>query len=430
MPAELFLAAAFFFCPLNRWLLIEGQFGVSWSDAFLAAAVLAYLPIAVGQKISLRIPAFLLISAVLLSVSCLCSFVLGAGGGSVVKFLKLLISFLLVPLAGMWIVSGRVDATQRLLWLWLAGASLSAFAAVLDKNGFSLFGWENPASRFGGRAAGITYHPNYVGFSSALLIPVAFYLMTAQRSVFLRLVCVGLIGLLTAALLASGSRGSVLALAAAVVVWMPNPLGQRFTARQVQAMTIGVIAILALSSVLLLFGEQMFGDTTSALSRIFRPLSDTEVSNSIRTEALEIGLNGFWSSPLFGVGYSDIRGVHIAVVQMLYCGGLLAFAAGALWWLGMLDQWQKLRRAMPSLTPEFAWLPRMFFSVALVVIVNNMTQPLLTDRNGFMCFGLMLGLLNVRLLPKAIRPADDAAPNPNLRRTPHPVIKLTSRNQL
>lgn len=393
--AEWLLAAVFFLCPLTNLLVIkgEGHFGVSWSDTFLVAAMVAYLPVAMTQGVSLRIPTFLLVSAALLCIASLGSYADGAGSASLVNFSKLLISFLILPVASMWITAGRRAPVLRMLWFWLAGAVLSAIVALLDKSGISFLGWENSARNFSGRAAGIAFHPNALGYACALLIPVSIYLAVISRRQVHKYFCIASLGLLIAALLASGSRGSVLAMSLGLLVWIPSPLALRITRGHAKGLVLLGVGLLTVTLMWLLFGEELLKEPTSALSRLLAQLDDTRRSNDQRTEALAYGLSEFWSAPVFGNGFTNIRRMHNAVVQMLYCGGVIAVAASSIWWLGLFNCWQQLHRHTHLFLRADTLLSKLFLSVALVVITNNLFQPLLTDRNGYILFGLMLGVV-------------------------------------
>lgn len=389
---EIFLAGAFFLCPANRWIVLPDQLAISWSDVFLFAAALASLIAMAGARLPFRVPLFIIISALLIGVSGLATAGNDADVSSLSNCVKLILSMSLVPVAAMWITRGRQQAIDRMLVFWLAGAVLSALVAVFGVYEVSFLGLRDPRDVISGRGSGLAYHPNSLGYASALLLFVTLYLYLTARVVFFRWLCLAGAVLLIWAIQTSGSRGAVLAVAIAALAWFPNPQHGRLTQRQLLILSVGFAGIVALGLYIFL-ADRPFADVNSALGRMFSKLGDSEQSNSARKEVLRIGYEGFLSSPFVGQGYADIRGVHNFAIQMLYCGGLIGFLGALLWWSGMTAHWLRFRRGVNAGESRSDYLlTRLILSVALVILVVTALQPLMTDRNGYMLFGMLLGL--------------------------------------
>ena len=128
--------------------------------------------------------------------------------------LEWLVALLVLP----WLVVSVVNCTGRpvypIAWAWMAGAALSAGVALSDFLGLSQIGPEvTGLSHFSGREAGLATHPNNLGFSCVMTVPVAIHLASKRH-----LLGVGCLALLVCGILLSGSRGSQLGLVLALVL--------------------------------------------------------------------------------------------------------------------------------------------------------------------------------------------------------------------
>lgn len=392
------LAIAFFLCPATTWLLIPGI--LSWSDVFLLAAVLVYIPGTVLRQEGLQIPTFALFSVGLLVIASMVSYTNHTNSLNPANCLKFVISLLVVPTSIMWCTRGKQDAIHRALWFWLIGTCLSALIAVLSKYGISVHGLQDESTVFGGRPSGLTYHANVLSYTCALLIPVAIYLAVTARTPLIRWICIGAIGLLSDGILVSGSRASILAVMASGLVWLPNPFKTKVHRSELIILAGGILVIAGIAFYILL-SDNPFEDSTNALSRLFGNLNESQRSNDARTRAARIAYDGFSGAPIFGQGFEHIRRAHNSSLQILHSGGIVSFGAVILWWAGMGRNWWRLHlNAMKRMAANEVMMLKMFLSIALVEIVNGAFEPLLTDRNGYIAFGLMLGLLfSPKLVP-------------------------------
>lgn len=384
------LAVAFLLCPATTWLLIPGV--LSWSDAFLLAAMLVYFPGISLQHEGLQIPAFILAAVSMLGIACLVSYISHTDPLNPINCMKLVVSMLLVPVSIMWCTRGRREAIHKALWFWLLGTCFSALIAVLYKYGVSVSGLQDKSTIFGGRPSGLTYHANVLAYTCALLIPVAIYLAVTARSALARTFCIAATGLLVDGVLVSGSRASVLAVIASGIVWLPNPFKAKVHRSELLILAGGVLAMIGFVFYMLL-SDNPFEDSSNALSRLLGNLDSSRQSNDARSNVARLAQEGFSAAPLFGQGFQYIRDAHNNSLQILQSGGLVSLIAVIVWWVGMAAHWWRLRiGAMRQAATEEVMMLKMFLSIALVEIVNGAFAPLLTDRNGYIAFGLMLGL--------------------------------------
>jgi hypothetical protein len=303
----------------------------------------------------------------------------------------------------MWCTGGRQKTVDRMLWFWLAGACLSALIGVLTKYGIPVFDLSDPYAVAIRRVSGLTYHPNVLAYSCALLIPVATYLAVTTSTLTQRWICIVAIVLLADAILVSGSRGSVLAVMIGMMVWLPNPYKKWIHRRELFVLVTGLISIIAIVFFLLL-SDKPFADSSNALSRLFGSVSNIQQSNDARRAASQFAYNGFSAAPIFGQGFDRILFAHNSGLQVLYSGGLVSFAGALIWWGGLGIFWWRLRQLASRYgTHQEVMLLQMFQSIALVAIVNGAVEPILTNRNGYIAFGLMLGLRYSPRLTQVIR---------------------------
>lgn len=385
------LAVGFFLCPASTWLLIPGV--LSWSDAFLLAAVLVYFSGTALQHKGLQIPICILLTVSLLLIACLGSYVNYSEDINPINCLKFVASLFLIPICVMWCTKGHRDLIDRALWFWLAGTCFSALVAVLSKYGFPVFGLQDKSTVFAGRPSGLTYHANVLSYTCALLIPVAIYLAITRKAAVPRYICIAAIALLIDGVLVSGSRAALIAVMASGLVWLPNFLKTRVHRSELIILGTGMLAIFC-TVLFILFSDDPFQDSTNALSRLFGGFNESQQSNDARTKAAHVAYLGFSEAPLFGQGFEHLRRSHNGVLAILHSSGIVGLAGMLIWWGGISFYWWQLRgQAMRRGYTADIMLCKMFLAVALVEIVNGAFEPLLTDRNGYISIGLMLGLL-------------------------------------
>ncbi|MGH8540009.1 MAG: O-antigen ligase family protein, partial [Stenotrophobium sp.] len=389
---EWLLGVAFFLCPATAWLLIPGT--LSWSDAFFLAAILLFLIHVALNRTSLQVPIFIFIAAAFFIIAGLASFINNTSPLNLINWLKFLISLFAIPVVIMWMTSEDRESIDRMLWFWMAGTCVSALVAILSKYGILVPFLYDKAADFAGRPGGLTFHPNSLSYTCALLVPVAIYLAVTVHAKTARWISIAAIALLVDGILVSGSRGSLLAAFLGSLVWLPNPFKRFMHRSDFIALAVGALTITAVTFFILL-SDKPFADPTSALSRLFGQSNQTQLSNDARSRAAENAYAKFEAAPIFGQGFEDIRISHNGGLQILQCSGIVGATGILLWWTGMIGCWLWLRLrglALKQAVYRELMLLQMFQAIAVIVIVNGTVEPFLTDRNGYFPFGLLLGL--------------------------------------
>ena len=385
------LAIGFFLCPASTWLLIPGV--LSWSDVFLLAAVLVYFFGTALLHKGLQVPISILLAISLIFIACLGSYVSYTQQINPINCLKFVASLFLIPVSVMWCTRGHRDLIDRALWFWLAGTCFSALVAVLSKYGVPVSGLQDKTLVYAGRPSGLTYHPNVLSYTCALLIPVAIYLAATRKTIVARGICIAAVALLVDGIFVSGSRATVIAVMVSGLAWVPNPFKPKVHRSELFILSTGALLIVG-TIFFILLSDNPFQDSTNVLSRLFGGVNEAEQSNDERTKAAHIAYAGFSASPIFGQGFEHLRRSHNGTLAVLHSSGIIGLAGILIWWGGMSFYWWQLReQAMRCGQTQEIMLCKMFLAIALVEIVNGAFEPLLTDRNGYISIGLMLGLL-------------------------------------
>ena len=255
-------------------------------------------------------------------------------------------AFVLLPLAvGM--VACSWKRARVLADLWLVSATICAAVAVVDhlaSTGIAASLVTTPVAEPGGRAFGLTIHPNYLGFFSAMTLPLG-VTRIAQTTGPARLGPVAATATLALAVQLSGSRlALVTALVGLGALLFLVPV---FRTRLVVAFSVCVAV--AVGIFMIAPSEQ------SALERLSGS-TDAAYANEKRFELIEEGLDVALDHPFTGVGFARILDSHSVPVQMLQSGGILALAALVLWVLGFLRVGVSLSRnpRVPTASAQLA----------------------------------------------------------------------------
>jgi O-antigen ligase len=212
-------------------------------------------------------------------------------------------------------INGRTRERCRLLLdLFALAAAISAVVGLLEVAGLHFLATRPIAN---GRSSGLTIHPNYLAFESALAVPVTL-LWTGRRG---RWTIGGVLA--SAALLggiySSGSRaaavGGVLAVAITVIF---VPRLRRLAGIVIPLAGVAVVGLLAFTDA----GTQILHKV-----RLDPGNPTTVASNTTRNEAAHTALVQFRTRPLEGVGFEVIEDAHNIYLQLLAAGGLITFAS-------------------------------------------------------------------------------------------------------
>jgi hypothetical protein len=365
---------------------------ISWSDSFFLAAALVYLIGSMLRRGNLQIPTFTLAAAALVALSSLGSFATNAEASSLMNSLKFLATFFMMPVAIMWGTAGRIKAIDRLLWFWLVGGCISALIGVLGVWGIYILGAKKDIV-IAGRASGLTFHPNVFGYVCAILVPIGIYLLITARNKVAQIFCIFATILLIYAIHLSGSRASILAVMASALVWLPNPFRLKVQRTELAVLITGILCAAGLVFYVVL-NDQPFDEANSAFGRLIGNNTAVEKSNEARIGVLSSALDEFENAPFFGKGFLvRARYSHNTYVNLLEAGGLVSITGMLMWWMGMSRCWWQMRRRalLEARRHEFILLLTLI-STVLVVIVNSTFEPFLTDRNGYIPFGIILSL--------------------------------------
>ncbi len=379
-----------FICPLYT-----GETGdvIFLTDVVLLAGGLVCLFVGSARS-QIQLPGFMLFTTICLLLSSLMTFAWWGQVQNLFNVIKIIATLVFLPLVIGWLIASQPQSVDGFIRWFLAGAVLSAAIAILSRQGISLFGlFDEPASR-GIRAAGLSYHPNCLGFTSAQGVLASIYLVFTVRSRTLQVLGIVCAGVCLEAIRLSGSRTAVLTLAVALLPFVFRALllsAPHIRSRAIVAITMGLAGLF----LTLLLSDDPQSTTSYLLNRLFGSEEGARASDEFRRQALADGWAAFLQSPLIGHGFEYMRLAHNHLVEILQCGGLLALAGLLIWATGLIriaiGQYRATHHGILSsrqtrLVLDFA------ISMALVFAVCGALQPFLTDRNSHLFAGILLGL--------------------------------------
>lgn len=381
------LMAGAFCCPTN-WSVVEGYLAVG--DAFFIAALLVQARSAARRVVELGgIPWGLLLCGLLFAMSGLVNFARDLPQADPVTAAKLVFSLALFPLLLMLSVGAELRRLQWVFVAWMAGGVLSAIVAIAGSRGISVFGFFDETAAAGGRAQGLAYHANALGYTSALIAPVAAYLACRAPGSVTRWLALFCLGLLLYALHLSGSRASLLALGVGLAVPLLALLPRHGVATVIAGM--GLVSLALLVGAAMIETNALSADrlANSAVGRLLG-FSSTDVSNAERRLYMGMAWERVQAYPLLGEGYGWLRGAHVHVLAILHSGGLLGLSGLLVWATTVCAAGVRLVGALrdPALASYRALWP-VVLSGLLVWLVNGGLQPVLPDRNGYILVGVL-----------------------------------------
>lgn len=246
---------------------------------------------------------------------------------SVLVGVALAIMCALLPAVLSRLFTDRPRAPRTIIAAFLIGQSISSASAMLQGVGIDVGG----AAVFG-RATGLAGHPNTLGIMAALAL-LASLGAWRHATAGVRTVLAGVIVLNGAALVATGSLSTMLALAVAATY---GAIAAR------RAVVASITSVLALG--ILFIGSQLSTDAASPFASIARRIdvvtgasdgSGGAASIGVRESTYEWAWRWIADSPIVGVGMDNMRAgtfdgvtvVHSFILRGWYQGGL----ALALW---------------------------------------------------------------------------------------------------
>lgn len=309
--------------------------GVNATDYFLVAAVFFVLVAGAVKRRRLPIYAWAVLPpATLLLVALVGSIVRGdplaskratnqwvvgtalaaeqSGALPLVARMSLSLTAVVIIVAGFCVILGGGERfVRRAIYAWAMGAATSGLYALLES-----FGLINLPFLYRimseTRVAGLASHPNSLGQTLTLVLPVLIYMLGKTRGMT-RITAAVAVPISASAILLTGSRAALLC--GTVVVISVAAYYVYATKRIPIWFLVGGPAILValLVAVPLTLEASRFVDESGV------------ASNLARTASLERAVNDFLSSPLFGLGIGGPAPTMVPLTILVY-GGLFYFA--------------------------------------------------------------------------------------------------------
>lgn len=216
--------------------------------------------------------------------------------------LDLAIGMVLVPVLVVWWQPGRKRVVAAAV-AYVLGTVVNVVAAVFQ------------GELGGGRASGLTTHPNIMGLCALLSLALMPFLLKALPRNYVWAVGVGSVVSLYCIWI-SGSRA---ALACAVAVTLLYPLLKRSILA-----ALGVVA-LSLPAIIVVGREAKNPDSANALGRLLGG-GAADTSTRAREAGAEAGFDQFLHHPLLGDGWDYVWGIHNVYLQIAAAIGIFGFA--------------------------------------------------------------------------------------------------------
>jgi O-antigen ligase len=401
-PARVFYYAGILLLAILT-LRLGGQ--VTWSDAFfLLSFLLACADIVIlRRKIPDWIPGLLLLGIGLFALGGVIS---TFGASEPIKSGAVVARMVVLTILWFWlgaVVLNRREHLQRATTLWLLSAALTGAAGVLQLVAGDVI--PDTATVFG-RSTGFTGHPNELGGITAVaFIPAVTMATRAGLSGAHRVRSLLVLGLITGGLIASGSVGAFLAVAAATFIW--------FALQRPSLSAWLVFACIATAVIGFTTVQELRGAPTPVdrLNRVTSPSGTAAAipgSGSLdsRISTYGVAVSRIADDPLVGVGLDLVSttkpfgivsyeyDVHNLVIGIWYKAGLLGLV-GMLIALSAIFRagWQALIKS--SSEDEYRQVAGLT-SALVAFVVFSMSEPILFARYGWIAPALLLAFRAVQ----------------------------------
>jgi O-antigen ligase len=187
----------------------------------------------------------------------------------------------------LFVTAAVVDTLPRLRWTLLVAIGSLAFASL-----YVIREWQMYHNVFPGFRPGyITGDPNYFTLSAVLCLPVAYYIMRLEKSIWTRSFCMACLAVTLIAVMLAASRGGFLGLVAAAlfIVWRSPHRIRNF-----------VIIAACLAPLILVVPD-------SPVRRLLHPDYSDEWSKENRLELWGAGVKMIEDHPLTGIGLDNFK---------------------------------------------------------------------------------------------------------------------------
>ena len=296
------MMAAFASAPMYRGIEnITG--GIPPTDVFVIAAIVHLAPTFVGNR--LKVPTIYLLGLMLMSISSLIA-VMVTGNLFVNAFYAVQWLFFVgaLPLVIAW-WRPHYKIVDVLCWSYLAGHLLSTLQAFA----------EGPV--YGGRYDGLTHHPNAFGVAGVTAIAITLYLVRHHKDVRARVVLAGFAATGLASIVMSGSRAAVVVL---VVIILLVPIVERSALGGIGLAFLASLGVISLPLIVGIRGEG------SAIGRLAGE-GTASASDTVRDQALSVGFDRLWSSPILGSGFDGVEQFHNVYLEAAVATGFVGLFA-------------------------------------------------------------------------------------------------------
>lgn len=303
---------AIFFGPMSKIRPVPSITFITISDVFLVGGMVLLLP-AVLQR-NFRLPPIYQIGAGILFVSgTIASLGTPSPLTSMRYLIQLMIAMLVLPSFIAWWGPGPT-ILRRLALAYVYGQAVSVLLAV-------------PFGNVGnGRYEGLTTHPNFFGLCSVLAMGLTLYLIPRSSQQSARLL-IALDLLFFLAVVMSGSRAALLAVAVMALVWV---VVERSAMGGFALVTLGLCA-LALGNVLL-----SLAPSGSALARLAGDATAV-ASDNARTDLIQTGLSTVQDHPVFGTGFENALHSHSIFLEIAVAAGVVGLLGYVLMLIAFLQ---------------------------------------------------------------------------------------------
>jgi hypothetical protein len=250
-----------------------------------------------------------------------------------------LIALIVVPIVIIGCTKIEPRIPQLVMGAFTAGVCVSSFVALTDLVGLTSIG-SLPLNHGDprrvvtlgtdgtiGRQVGLTSHPNMLGLTCVLAIPLALYFLYVLRHKWIpRAALVLLFG----GVLATGSRGAQAAALLVCVLGVSVAPIWKAALRQ----TLIVLGVAAVAGVIMV--HVFIGDVIDNILRFGGTSYATSEADRIREILIRQAVEDFANYPIAGIGMKSIINAHNIYLQLLQCGGVILTVAMLIYWMTIL----------------------------------------------------------------------------------------------
>ena len=387
---------------------------ITGSDWFFLGSLLAVVcALAVGHRsIHIGLPRLLLVGILLFTIGGLVSSV---DAETARQSAGVILRLVYVTVVWFWLgtlVLQRVEHVRTAVVLWVASAALNGFAATIEHFAGNVL---PGGGVLWGRASGFTQNVSDLGGVAAVaFVPALMVFMWIARGPIRSFVAATALLLVSAALLFSGSIGSVLAAAVGAAFW--------FGSHPTRAQRLLAVAALGLVAVSL-YSVQHSGGAPAAIQRITRFGSgapdDPSLTLGSRIAGYKIALKRIEADPAVGVGLdatvdvgADANGrpqtlaIHNIVLGTWFQTGILGLVGLVFIFVSAAKTSRSTILSADSSGERALAVALMCSLVAFIVFL--MSEPALYTRYGWVPVALIFALRAIqsaRTRSARVRPA-------------------------